>query len=176
MSSNIRDLQIIIATRLYNENPNITSRKMAKSLPNSSGGYGIRLQSAQQIIREIKNVPVNPKMVKNPFGQKGKPIIIEDKTNVPGKNRKIIADTFKKSKSEKSHRRYKYYFVIESLEAFYPSYEPITYYINYGFNNINEYYAIKDRVTVEYARWLNNGEMTYKITDGYDEIAEYEIR
>lgn len=178
MSSNIRDLQIIIATRLYNQNTNITSREMAKSLPNSSGGYGIRLQSAQQIIREIKNVPVNPKMVLNPYGQKGKPIIIEDKTKE--KEKRIIADNFNihkplNIKINESHRLYKYYLAVESIREFYPVYEPVTDFITYGFNTYDEYRALKEKIEMEYHYGINNGSITYWITDGYNDIAEYEI-
>lgn len=181
MSSNIRDIQLIVATTLYNQNPNISSRDLARQLPNSSGGNGVRLQSAQQILREIKNVPVNQEMVINPYGQKGKPpeIPIVDKTKEKEKHRFIdgwFSNGAKRPNMKPNgKRRYKYYLAVQSTREFYPYNEPNTDFITYGFNNSNEMQHLIDTVTAVHWLGLKTGNTQYYITDGENEINEYEV-
>lgn len=172
----LHDNQLVIGTKLYTENPNISSRELARKLPNNDGGYGVRLQTAQEILRTIKNVEKNPEMVINPFGQKGKkslkPIII---TNQNGEL-VITRKRSEKPKKEKRIRNYRYYIEVEATENFYPYFNPSKHFIRYGINSQSDIDAIESELALKYHDMIVSDQLKYQIVDqDWNPINRYDV-
>lgn len=175
----LHDNQLVIGTKLYIQNPNISSRELAKNLPNSRGNYGVRLQIAQEILRTIKGVEKNPAMIQNPYGQKGKPKSIKiswDNNKIGIGNPPHPWENPLQNENPNRIRRYKYYLWVTGYDDFYPYSNPVTQNITYGINNISDLEAVEYQLRLKYGNELSNNTINYVLLDADgNEITRYDI-